>query len=93
MAKCIPIFEKKSIFKYKLTNFLILPNSNCSLQTTEVSLSQSPEDKQTMGTVLIKALLPHITSHFSPIIPRHDDEIFPLITSMGHVITTIRHMI
>lgn len=52
-------------------------------------MSQSPEDRQTIETVLIKALFPHTTSHFSPIIPRHDDETFPLITSMGQVITTI----
>lgn len=55
-------------------------------------MSQSPEDRQTIETVLIKALFPHTTSHFSPIIPRHDDETFPLITSMGQVITTIRHI-
>lgn len=86
------IFLNKNFLLELVRNIKRLLVSTCSLHKTEVSLSQSPEDRQTIGTVLIKALFPHFTSHFSPIIPRHDDETFPLITSMGQVITTIRHI-
>lgn len=53
-----------------------------------VSLSQEPEDRQTILTGFTE--LSHITSHFSPIKPRHEDDILPLITSNGQCITTNR---